>query len=64
MTEKEEILVNKLIAAGGWIRRAQDKQKVLAIAEAVYALTMAQQVIEASIKMLRIEKHERPKGSS
>ena len=64
MIEKEDILINKLIAAGGWIRRALDKQKVLAIEEAVYALTMAQQAIEESIKILRTEKHERPEGSS
>jgi len=64
MTEKEEILLNKIIAAGGWLNRGVDKWKVLAIAEAVYALTMAQQAIEESIKIIRTEKYERPEGSS
>jgi len=57
MTDKEEILVNKMIAAGGWLRRGMDKYKVLAVEEAVYSLTMAQQAIEESIKILRAEKH-------
>jgi hypothetical protein len=57
MTDKEEILCNKLLAAGGWLRRGMDKYRILAVEEAVYALTMAQQAIEESIKILRAEKH-------
>ena len=49
----EDILINKLIAAGGWLRRAMDKRRVLAIEEAAYALVMAHQAIEEAIKILR-----------
>lgn len=59
MTDKEEILVNHLIAAGGWIRRGMDKYKVLDLYQAEYALAMAQLAIEESLKILRTEKNGR-----
>jgi hypothetical protein len=59
VTDREEILCNKLIAAGGWLRRAMDKWRVLAIEEAAYALVMAHQAIEEAIKIVRAENHGR-----
>lgn len=58
MTDKEELLVNHLIAAGGWIRRATDKYKDLSIYQAAYALAMAQLAIEESLKILNTGTHE------
>ena len=53
MTEKEVILCNKLIAAGGWIRRARDKWKVLAWVQTEHALSEAQGIIDGAIEFMR-----------
>jgi hypothetical protein len=49
----EDILINKLIAAGGWVRRGMDKQKVLSIFRAEHALREAMELIESAIEILR-----------
>jgi hypothetical protein len=53
MTEKEEILCNKLIAAGGWLRRAMDKRRVLYLYQADHALREAAAVIQSAIEFVR-----------
>jgi len=60
MTDKEEILVNKMIAAGGWIRRAQDKRKVLSLFQAEHALREAVRIIDGAIELLRGPQDGRP----
>ena len=53
MTDQEVILCNKLIAAGGWIRRAMDKQKVLSLFQAEHALQEATGIIDGAIEFVR-----------
>jgi len=53
MTDREEGIFNKLIAAGGWIRRAKDKWRVLAWSQTEHALTEAQSAINKAIDLLR-----------
>ena len=53
MTEKEEILCNKLIAAAGWLRRAMDKRRFLYLNQTEHALRDAAANIESAIEFLR-----------
>ena len=53
MTDREEGILNKLIAAGGWIRRAKDKWRVLAWTQTEHALTQAESAINGAIDLLR-----------
>jgi hypothetical protein len=53
MTEKEEVLCNKLIAAGGWLRRAMDKRRFLYSHATEHALREAAEIIESALDFVR-----------
>ena len=69
MTKKEDILLNKLIAAAGWLTRAYNKYQLYQrynnsldsdLAKMVVAMRTANSVIDEAIEILK-EPNGRPK---